>query len=786
MSVGGIAPANCSLKWSNSILERRIFTQSLPVDLKRPSWLNYSHLADAIPGGVLAFDEKGRTIYANERSAQFLGGVGDELLGKTLVELTTNDWAEEVREHLLKVRNGDRATFDSCFQDITGGESWARVTLTPAFEEEDYVGAVAILADISGERRMEDKLREAELRLHDVAAHTPGIIFELRYFPDRSVHLEYVSESAERYMGVSAEELMLRETEIGALIHEDDTSEVLRSMDEAMKTLESSSIGFRVEHKGKTSHLYAAFSVASADDGSVLMSGVAIDVGDLKNTETKLRASQAQLHAVFDNLPFACWTLDLQGCFVLQNPPSEKRWGQVLGKNISDVQADEDLKRSWAEDVQRALAGQSPRRNLVMQERGMSIHFRRLIVPIRDRDEVIGVLGVSVDTTEQRRLENQLAQSQKLDAIGRLAGGIAHDFNNLLTAIMSCVRLLERRLEGPPRRELQIIRDGAQRAAELTRQLLAFAKQEMVEPRRAVIDEIVIKSDRLLRRLIGEDIELVTLANSRHAEVIVDPVRIEQAIINLVVNARDAMPKGGKISVRCNDVDLSESSPSVDGSIPPGKYALIVVEDTGVGMSEETRVRAFEPFFTTRQDSGGTGLGLSSVYGSVHQAQGFVTLESALGEGTNVGLYIPLAPPSEQELGTENGELDDIPQGGTETILVVEDEPLVMSVACQSLRMSGYTVLKARSSRLALEVASRHEGQIDLLLTDVIMPHGSGPELAAQLREARPDIAVLFMSGYTSDRIDIDPDSDDFLAKPFTPDVLDAKVRKIIDRKKSE
>ncbi len=201
-------------------------------------------------------------------------------------------------------------------------------------------------------------------------------------------------------------------------------------------------------------------------------------------------------------------------------------------------------------------------------------------------------------------------------------------------------------------------------------------------------------------------------------------------------------------------------------------------------MSEETRVRAFEPFFTTRQDSGGTGLGLSSVYGSVHQAQGFVTLESTLGEGTKVGLYIPLAPPSEQHLGSDSGELDRELLGGTETILVVEDEPLVMSVACQSLRLSGYTVLKARSSRLALEVASRHAGKIDLLLTDVIMPHGSGPELAAQLRKTRPNIAVLFMSGYTSERIDLDDSTDEFLPKPFTPDGLDAKVRKILDERK--
>jgi CheY-like chemotaxis protein len=370
-------------------------------------------------------------------------------------------------------------------------------------------------------------------------------------------------------------------------------------------------------------------------------------------------------------------------------------------------------------------------------------------------------------------------QSQKLDAIGRLAGGIAHDFNNVLTAIMSCVRLLERRLEGPPRRELQIIRDGAQRASELTRQLLAFAKQEMVEPRRTSVDSVVLNSDRLLRRLIGEDIELVTLADAAGWDVVVDPVRLEQAIINLVVNARDAMPKGGKITVRCQGVELSSSQESAEGFMPAGAYAVIKVEDCGVGMSEETRERAFEPFFTTRQDSGGTGLGLSSVYGSVHQAQGYVTLKSTVGEGTSVGLYLPRADPEGLEEEVDQPEL--VAMGGSETILLVEDEPLVMSVACQSLRLSGYTVLSAQSAQAALSAARAHEGAIDLLLTDVVMPHGTGPDLAETLRKERPQMSVLFMSGYTADRFDVDIEPVSFLAKPFTPETLDAHVRKVLD-----
>lgn len=753
----------------------------MPNESNKPTWLNYSHLADAIPGGVLAFDSEGQTIYASDRAVRILRLEDSAVLGRTLDQLTTEDWADDARRHFRHAAAGQRETFDFCFLSRTGGETWARVSISPAFEDDSFVGAVAILSDISSERRVEGQLREAELRLREAAAHMPGMIYELVQGPDGLV-FRYVSEAIKSYSGIDADTLM-QHGGPGALslLHPDDVATVSEKVEEAVRTLQPGSMEFRLVNGDEVHHMYTAMSVAEADDGQVVLSGVAIDIGDLKRAEVKLRASQAQFHAVFDNFPFECWALDLEGNFVLQNPVSEKRWGPLLSEAESADHLPEETLAEWRLDIKKASLGEAVQRDLTIFVGGSRKHFGRLIVPIRDRDEILGVLGVVVDTTEQRNLEDQLAQSQKLDAIGRLAGGIAHDFNNVLTAIMSCVRILERRLEGPPRRELQIIREGAQRASELTRQLLAFAKQEMVEPRRTGVNDIVLKSDRLLRRLIGEDIELVTFAEARDWDVIVDPVRLEQAIINLVVNAREAMPKGGKIIVRCQGVELTSSQQSADGLIPPGSYAMIRVEDSGVGMNEETKTRAFEPFFTTRQDSGGTGLGLSSVYGSVHQAQGYVTLDSSLGHGTSVSLYLPRADPQGAKDDSEQQELIAGASGGSETILVVEDEPLVMSVACQSLRLSGYTVLQAGSPQAALDVARAHEGTIDLLLTDVVMPHGTGPDLAETLRGERPEICVLFMSGYTADRIDVEIDPISFLAKPFTPEKLDAQVRKVLD-----
>ncbi len=746
----------------------------------QPSWLNYEHLADAIPGGVLAFDNEGRTIYATDRAASLFGTEPSELIGRSLEQLTTSEWADVARMHMRQVAKGERATFDFFFLSAAGTETWARVSMAPAFEDGAVVGVVAVLFDISGERLVEVKLREAELRLREAAAHMPGVIYEVRVVSDGRLLIEYVSEAVKDYLGIDADTLILSHQDAVPYLHPDDLELVRSKVAEATQTLQPMALEFRLVGPKQIHHLYAASSVALSEDGSVLISGVAIDIGDLKRTETMLRASQAQLNAVFDNFPFECWTLDLQGCYVLQNPASRARWGMQAGKTISALSLPREVLEDWQADIDKAIAGEIARRDLVIHMEGRRNHFARSLVPIRDGEVLLGVLGVTVDTTEQRRLEEQLAHSQRLDAIGRLAGGIAHDFNNVLTAIMSCVRLLERRLDGPPRRELQIIRDGAQRAAELTRQLLAFARQEMVEPRHAMVDEIVLKSDRLLRRLIGEDIELVTLANTEGWEVVVDPVRLEQAIINLVVNSRDAMPRGGRITVRSRCVDQKQSIASVDGAIPVGEYAVITVEDSGHGMTSEAMSRAFEPFFTTRHESGGTGLGLSSVYGFVHQAQGYVTLDSGVDEGTTIGLYLPRAFRDETETEQEATEFPASP-GGTETILLVEDEPLVMSVACQSLRMSGYTVLQARSPKIAMEVSRAHEGHIDLLLTDVIMPEGGGTELAETIRAERPSIAVLFMSGYASERLSIEEGKVFFLPKPFTPERLDFQVREVLD-----
>jgi two-component system, cell cycle sensor histidine kinase and response regulator CckA len=385
---------------------------------------------------------------------------------------------------------------------------------------------------------------------------------------------------------------------------------------------------------------------------------------------------------------------------------------------------------------------------------------------------------------EHDRLEAELRQSQRLEAVGRLAGGLAHDFNNLLTAIGGYTEFL---LEGLPddpnlRSDAEEIRKGVERASALTRQLLAFSRRQVVERRSLDLNEIVTEMDRFLRRLIGADIELVTLLEPGLGHVTADRSQLEQVIVNLALNARDAMPTGGKLVIQTANVDVAE--PLVEGHAPaePGDYVTLFVSDSGLGMDAETQARVFEPFFTTKDL--GTGLGLSTVFGVVEQSGGRIQAQSEIGRGTTFKIYLPrsaaAAPAAELPPPTVTA------LGGSETILLVEDEDVLRALAARTLRAQGYTVLEARYATAALELWRQHENEIDLVVTDIVMPGMSGVELAEQLAAARPNLTIVLMSGYSdadvADRVPV-ASRGGFLEKPFTPTALLRTVREAAERR---
>ena len=409
-------------------------------------------------------------------------------------------------------------------------------------------------------------------------------------------------------------------------------------------------------------------------------------------------------------------------------------------------------------------------------------------------EERVGELGdaneqLLAGTVERQLLQEQLQQSQKMEAIGQLAGGVAHDFNNLLTPIMGFAQMEMAKLPDGESSgsNLEQIKKAAERAANLTRQLLAFSRRQVTEPKVIQLNDLIIDMDRMLRRLLGQDIELVVLPSGTLDLVEADPGQIEQIVMNLVVNAHDAMPAGGKLTIETANIALD--GPALqDHDAPTGPHVMLSVTDTGGGMTKEVRDRIFEPFFTTKEQGKGTGLGLSTCFGIARQSGGHIEVHSELGKGTTFKLYLPS---TESAIRAREGsdEIDRLGEwlGGAETVLLAEDEPLVRNMVAQVLRDQGYQVMEAATGQEALEIfQSRKAGSIQMLLTDVVMPQMGGIELAQCIRDVQPNTKVLFASGYTQEPMFLTGDTSQeirFIQKPFLPDALALKVREVLDGK---
>ncbi len=421
----------------------------------------------------------------------------------------------------------------------------------------------------------------------------------------------------------------------------------------------------------------------------------------------------------------------------------------------------------------------------------IELYSRQVRVPDNELLKMIDDVGLKLEqfgdrTRAQEALqqaEAQLRQSQKMEAVGRLAGGVAHDFNNLLTVIRGYSELLLARLpaDEPIRKDMIEIKKAADRASGLTRQLLAFSRRQFIAPKVIDLNALIANMDGMLRRLLGEDIvELCTALNPHTGSIRADAGQIEQVIMNLAVNARDAMPKGGRLTIETRNVTIGNPTRQTPAGVRPGAYVLLAVRDTGHGMDEETQSHLFEPFFTTKEKGKGTGLGLSTVYGIVKQNGGSILVESQKDQGATFKIYLPLV-----DQGAPGAVVPDVePVHGRETILLVEDEPSVRGLVHETLRLHGYTVLEARHGIEALMTGAKHQGPIHLLLTDVVMPQMSGPEVAEKIQIVRPGIKVLYMSGYPDHPVfeqgGISRDAS-FLPKPFTPNVLAKKVREVLD-----
>ena len=512
-----------------------------------------------------------------------------------------------------------------------------------------------------------------------------------------------------------------------------------------------------------------------------------------RQAEAALRASEERFRALVENSSDALLLVDAEGRVTYISPSSSRHlgWGsdEMLGESIFDFlhPDDRDAMSVKLAEVLRS-PGKPVTQDIRLQHADGSWRAIETIAVNRLSDPSVEAIVVNArDITDRRKLEEQLRHAQKMEAVGQLAGGIAHDFNNLLTAILGYCNLMRDDMpaEDPLRADLDEIHTAGERAASLTRQLLAFSRRQMLQPQVIDVNGVVQQLEKLLRRLISENVELVTALAPDLLNVRVDPASIEQILVNLTVNARDAMPRGGRLTIETANVDLDETFVTAHVPMKAARYVMIAVGDTGEGMDADTQARVFEPFFTTKEQGKGSGLGLATVYGMVKQSGGYIWVYSEPGHGTVFKVYFP---PAEQRARTSDsdnaGRRSSDATHGWETVLLVEDEDAVRALAREVLRRHGYVVLEARHGVDAVRMAERHPDDIHLMITALVMPHMGGRDLVERLAAVRPKMKVLFMSGYTDHAVmhrDLTPGTA-FLQKPFTPEAFARKVRSVLDR----
>jgi PAS domain S-box-containing protein len=509
------------------------------------------------------------------------------------------------------------------------------------------------------------------------------------------------------------------------------------------------------------------------------------DATERWRSEAAVRESEARYRTLFEESRDAIYVSNPDGTFLAVNPAGLRLFGvdtaeELLGRNARDFYLEPEAREAWL----RRMRSEGYVHDYQIEVRSVRGERRTVLetstAEVDERGEMVSIRGFLRDVTEQRRLGEQLQQAQKLEAVGRLAGGVAHDFNNLLTVISGYTELVLDRVgkADPLRAELEEIHQAGQRAADLTRQLLALGRRQVLSPEALDLNRVVAEIEKLLRRVIGEDVELVTRLQEGLWTVRADPGQLAQVILNLAVNARDAMPRGGELHLSTANVDLDDTYARRYFGVAPGAYAVLEVRDNGVGMDDSVLAHIFEPFFTTKEPGKGTGLGLATVYGIVQQSGGHVTVDSAPGRGASFRIYLPRSVDS--TLRPPRVPAEAAPRG-REAILLAEDEPAVRAFLSRFLRLQGYSVIEAGDGEEAMRLVESDSAP-DLLLTDLVMPRMGGSELAERLTARFPGLKVLFISGHAQDlrRLEGQPNAL-FLQKPFATDLLARRIRTLLE-----
>ena len=677
-----------------------------------------------------------------------------------------------------------------------GDKADLELRLTDRGEHEMTKLVVAINETLDALQDSQAELRDNQRMMTTLMSNLPGILYRCRN--DEHWTMEFVSEKCHELTGYTADELLEnRAISFADIVHPSDRDWLAEKCGASLAARQPCSNEYRIlTADGRERWVWdQARGVYSSTGDLLFIEGLIIDITARKQAASQCRAAEEKYRTLVEQLPAVSYTAEFgaQGRWHYVSPQVESLLGFRREEWLGDSELwfrqlhPDDRDRVLVEEIRCRDQGETFHTEYRLLARdGRVLWFRDSAVIVSDEATGKKILhGLMLNITERKTLEERFFQSQKMEAVGRLAGGIAHDFNNLLTAILGYSEIMIRRsdIDDSLRRNATEVQNAANRAATLTRQLLAFSRKQTMQPRILNLSNAVADIEKMLRRLIGEDISLHTIHGAGVGCVKIDPTQIEQVIVNLAVNARDAMPEGGKMTIEIANVTLDEKFAEEHTGIQPGDYVMMGISDTGVGMDETVKAHLFEPFFTTKGQGKGTGLGLATCYGIITQSGGHIVVDSQAGQGANIKIYLPRVAAEAEQL-PQSQEFLTLPTG-TETVLVAEDEPGVRDLAVGMLRDLGYRVLEASNGNDGKRVAQQYsEWKIDLLFTDVVMPRMDGKQLAEWFREARPETKVLFTSGYTPDETvlrGIEENRIEFLEKPFTPAALARKIRAVLD-----
>jgi PAS domain S-box-containing protein len=725
--------------------------------------------------------------YANPAAAKMFGYTPEEVIDKlTPMDVVIPEDRARVAENLRQRLDGD---VKEIRYELRGKhKNGATVDIEVhgrRIEHGGKTGVIGTIIDVTERRKAEAQLRASEARFRTFVDHATDAFFlfdaETRAFTD-------VNQQACESLGYTREELIgMTPLQIDARVQANPPrfEQMLARFQEGQLIAFDS---FHCRKDGSTFPVEVRLR-PFRERGRLLAMALVRDITERKRAELALLESHRLLNSVIEGTTDAVFGKDLNGRYMMINSAGAR----FLGKNVDEVIGKDDSQLFLSESAQkiieldrRVMASEHP---LTTEETVAAAGVMRTYLSTKGalRDEqgkVTGLVGIARDITDLKRMEEQFRQAQRMEAIGRLAGGIAHDFNNLLTVINGYGELALLQVEeGDPKAQLLTeILNAGERASNLTRQLLAFSRKQMLDPQIVDLNALIGDILKMLRALISEDVELSFIPGPDLGLVKVDPGQFEQVVINLAVNARDAMPQGGRLAIETHNVDRRENDGSSEGELPPGRYVQVAVSDSGQGMDAATKTNIFEPFFTTKERGKGTGLGLAMVYGFLKQSGGHVEVDSEPGHGTTFRIYLPWAEHARLS-AKQAADIATVPRG-TETVLLVEDDEAVRKFAKSTLDTSGYTVLLAQDGQDALRVAEGYEGPIHLLITDLIMPRMGGRELTDALARTRPETRTLLMSGYT-DEVQMHSANPGphppLLLKPFSPTLLARKVRAILD-----